>query len=173
MKPGETVVPSKPSVVLPMTESAISPLPVAPSERHALSIDQGNARSVVEAYVASALAGDVATAASLAKDSPAEPKRIRELPEFLNVQRLKIETVYINDPAKPTQALATSVAVKLDEEHKNPDGRRDGFMVFTLELSDDKWFVIDIDFETESGAEKELNKFLKANPNSIGIPPQS
>ncbi len=46
-------------------------------------------------------------------------------------------------------------------------------MVFTLELSDDKWFVIDIDFQTESGAEKELNKFLKANPNSIGIPPQS
>ncbi len=180
MKPGETVVPSKPSVVLPMdrssvvlpmNESAISPLPVAPSERHAVSIDHGNARSVVEAYVASALAGDVAKAASLAKNSPADPKRIRELPEFLNVQRLKIETVYINDPAKPTQALATSVAVKLDEEHKNPGGRRDGFMVLTLEFTDEKWFVIDIDFQTESGAEKELNKFLKANPNSIGIPP--
>ncbi len=44
-----------------------------------------------------------------------------------------------------TQALATSVALKLDEEHKNPDGRRDGVMVFTLEFTDDKWFVIDID----------------------------
>ena len=137
--------------------------------KQAPAFDHRNARSVVEAYVASALAGDVANAASLAKNIPADPKHIRELPEFLNVQRLKIQTVYINDPAKPTQALATSVAVKLDEERKNPDGRRDGFLVFTLEFTDDKWFVIDIDFETESGTEKELNKFLKANPNSIAI----
>ncbi len=86
---------------------------------------------------------------------------------------MKIQTVYVNDPVKPTRALATSVAVKLDKEHKNPDGRRDGFMVFTLELTDDKWFVIDINFESESGAEKELKKFIQANPNSIGIPPQS
>ena len=132
-----------------------------------------NARIVVEAYVASAISGHVAQASDLAKNSPADPKRIQELPEFLNVQRLKIETVYINDPAKPTQALATSEAVKLEEEHKNPDGRRDGFMVFTLELTDERWFVIDIDFETKSGAEKKLKKFLEANPNSIGIPPQS
>lgn len=132
-----------------------------------------NARIVVEAYVASAISGNVAQASDLAKNSPADPKRIQELPEFLNVQRLKIETVYVNDPAKPTQALATSEAVKLEEEHKNPDGRRDGFMVFTLELTDERWFVIDIDFETESGAEKKLNKFLEAHPNSIGIPPQS
>ena len=128
---------------------------------------------MVEAYVASAISGDVAKAASLAKNSPADPKRIHELPEFLNVQRLKLETVYVNDLAKPTRALATSVAVKLDEEHKTPDGRRDGFMVFALELTDDKWLVTDIDFESESGAEKELNEFLKANPKSIGIPPQS
>ena len=137
------------------------------------AIDHRNARSVVEAYVASALVGDVAKAASLAKNAPADPNRTRELQQLLNVQRLKIETVYINDPAKPTQALATSEAVKLEEEQKNPDGRRDGFMVFTLELIDEKWFVIDIDFKAESGAEKELKKFLKANPNSIGIPPQS
>ncbi len=150
---------------------------LGPYEQKVLGIekplDRKNARAVVEAYVASALVGDVAKAASLAKNSPADHKQIRELPEFLNVQRLKIETVYINDPAKPTQALATSEAVKLDEKHKNPDGRRDGFMVFTLELTDEKWFVIDIDFETELGAEKELNRFLKANPGSIGIPPQS
>ena len=143
------------------------------AESQAPAIDHRNARSVVEAYVTSALAGDVAKVASLAKNSPADPKQIQELPEFLNVQRLKIATVYVNDPAKPAQALATSVAVKLDEEHKNPDGRRDGFLVFRLEFADDKWFVIDIDFEAESGAEKELSKFLKANPNSISIPPQS
>ena len=73
---------------------------------------RSNARTVVEAYVASALVGDVAKAAALAKNSAADSKHIRELPEFLNVQRLKIETVYVNDPAKPPRALATSVAVR-------------------------------------------------------------
>ena len=57
------------------------------------SVFKTNARSVIEAYVALALAGDVAKAAALAKNVAADPKRIRELPEFLNVQRLKILTV--------------------------------------------------------------------------------
>ncbi len=154
-------------------EKVVSGIHESIADREKVGEKEPDARSVVEAYVAAVLAGDVAKAAALAKNSPADPKRIRELPEFLNVQRLEIETVYVNDPAKPTRALATSVAVKLDEEHKNPDGRRDGFMVFSLELTDDKWLVIDIDFETESGAEKELKKFIQANPNSIGLPPQS
>ena len=81
--------------------------------------------------------------------------------------------VYVNDPAKPVRASETSLAVKLDEEHKNPDGRRDGFLVLTLDLSDDKWFVIDIDFESESGAEMERKKFIQANPNSFGLPPSA
>ena len=69
-------------------------------------LDRKNSLSVGEAYVALALAGDIAKEAVLAKSSPADPKRIQELPEILNVQRLKIETFYINDPAKPTRALA-------------------------------------------------------------------
>jgi len=136
------------------------------------AVDPRNPRSVVEAYIALALAGDVAKATALAKNAPADPKHIAEIPEFFNVQRLKIQTVYVNDPAKPTQALATSEAVKLDEDHKQPDGQRDGYMVFTLERTDENWFVIDIDFESESGAEKELKRFLEANPGSIGLPPQ-
>jgi len=140
-------------------------------ESKAPAVDLRNARSVAEAYVALALAGDVAKAAALAKNASADPKRIAEIPEFLNVQRLKIQTVYVNDPAKPARALATSEAVKLDEDHKQPDGQRDGFMVFTLESTDGNWSVIDIDFESESGAEKELKRFLEANPGSIGMPP--
>ena len=140
-------------------------------EANPAGMDHGNARSVVEAYIAAALAGDVAKAATLAKNSPGDPKRIAEIPKLLNVQRLKIQTVYVDDPAKPTRALATSQSVKLEEEHKQPNGQRDGFMVFTLELTDGKWFVNDIDFESEAGAEKELKRFLEANPNSIGLPP--
>jgi uncharacterized protein (TIGR03067 family) len=126
-------------------------------------------RVVVEAYVAYALAGYIAQAAELAKDAPADPKRIKQFPELLNVQRLKIPTVYVNDPAKPTRALATSVAIKLDEEHKQPDGQRDVLLVFTLKLINEKWLVTDIDFESESGADDELKSFIKSNPNSIEL----
>lgn len=118
-----------------------------------------------------ALSGDVANAAELAKNAAAELKQIAEIPSFLNVQRLKIPTVYVNDAAKPTRALATSEAVNLDEEHKQTDGQRKGFMVFTLEKSDENWSVIDIDFESETSADKELKRFLEANLNSIGLPP--
>ncbi len=85
------------------------------TESKAPTLDLRNARSVIEAYVASALVGDVAKAASLAKNSPADPRRIRELPEFLNIQRLKIETVYINDPRnrpKPWQLRWRSSSTK-------------------------------------------------------------
>jgi len=33
--------------------------------------------------------------------------------------------------------MATSEAVKLDVDHKQPNGQRDGFMVFTLENMDE------------------------------------
>lgn len=110
-------------------------------------------------------------AAALAKNAPADPKRIQEIRKHLNVQRLKIKTVYVNDPESPTRALATSEAVKLEADHKQPNGQRDGFMVFTLELTDKNWLVTDIDLESESGADKELERFLQANPKSIGLPP--
>ena len=50
-------------------------------EANPAGMDHGNARSVVEAYIAAALAGDVAKAATLAKNSPADPKRIAEIPQ--------------------------------------------------------------------------------------------
>jgi serine/threonine-protein kinase len=130
-----------------------------------------NARSVVESYVASALAGDIAKAASLAKSTPADPKRIAEWRDMLNVRRLRIKTVYVNDLTNPTEALATSEAATLEKEYQQPDGQRDGFLVFTLERTDEGWFVSDIDFESEEGADDELNRFIKSNPNSIGLPP--
>ena len=179
LKPGETIVPMKRKSEIQVHDestpspnnSSIIPPKIKVDESKAPAIDLHNARSVVETYVAAALAGDVAKAAALAKNAPADPKRIAEIPEFLNVQRLKIQTVYVNDPTKPARALATSEAVKLVEEHKQPDGQRDGFMVFTLESKDGNWTVVDIDFESESRAEKKLKQFLEANLGSIGLPP--
>ncbi len=81
---------------------------------------------------------------------------------------MKVKTVHVNDPGKLTQALATSGCVKFHEGYKQPDGQRDGFLVFTLEFTGDKWFVIEFDFESESGAEKELKRFQEANLNSVG-----
>lgn len=130
------------------------------------ALDRQNARAVVEAYVAAALRRDHETAASLAKNAPSDPKQIGDFSEQLNVQRLAMKSVYVNDPAKPVTALATSEAVKLTK--KQPDGERDGFLVLTLTMSEEGWFVTDIDFESEEGADDELKKFLKANPKSIG-----
>ena len=120
---------------------------------------QPDARSVAESYIAAALAGDVNKAVTLAKDAPADPKTIAEFPEFLNVQRLKIVTVYVNDPATPTRALATSEAVRLDEEHQQPNGDRDGFIVLTLELTEGKWLVKDIDLKLKPARNRNRSGF--------------
>ena len=130
-------------------------------------VDRSNARTVVEAYLAAALADDTQTAALLAKGAPAESKQIESLPKQLNVQRLFIKSVYLNDPAKPTTALATSEAVKLTQ--KQPNGQRDGLLVLTLTMSEEGWCVTDIDFESEDGAEDELKRFLDANPKAMHL----
>ncbi|MEQ1824501.1 MAG: hypothetical protein ABL921_01075 [Pirellula sp.] len=156
--------------------NSFSPLPA--SQRDAdqaaeiidVVVDRKNARSVVEAYVAAALAGRIAHAASLATDAPADPKQIETFPRQLNVQRLAMKSVYVNDPTKPTKALATSEGVKLSK--KQPNGQGDGFLVLALTMSEQGWLVIDIDFETEESAEGELQRFLDANPNAIGVPPR-
>ena len=108
-------------------------------------------------------------AQSFAKGIPAESKQIAELARLLNVQSLTIKSVYVSAPTQPTKALATSEAVKLEE--KQPDGQRDGFMVLTLTMSDEGWFVTDIDFESEEGADRELERFLEDYPNAIGLAP--
>ena len=139
-----------------------------PAPQAEAALDRQNARSVVEAYVAAALAGRVEQAASLAKGTPGKRNQIESLPKQLNVQRLVIKSVYVNDPAKPTKALATSEAVKLTE--KQPDGQRDGFLVLTLTMSEEDWWVTDIDFESEDGAEDELKRFREANPSAVDVP---
>ncbi len=132
-------------------------------------LDRSNARTVVEAYIAAALTDDTQRAALLAKGTPAESHQIESLPKLLNVQHLVVKSVYVDDPAKPTTALATSEAVKLTK--KQPDGQRDGFLVLTLTMSEGDWWVTDIDFESEEGAEDELKNFREAHPNAVNAPP--
>jgi hypothetical protein len=134
-----------------------------------LGQNTGDARSVVEAYISAALAGRVDQAASFAKGTPAVRNQIEAFSRQLNVQRLAMKSVYVNDPAKPVSALATSEVVKLTK--KQPNGQRDGFLVLTLTKSDEGWFVTDIDFESEESADSELKKFLETNPDAIILPP--
>jgi hypothetical protein len=127
-------------------------------------IDRRNARVVAEGYLNLALGGDIAAAASLANGKPADAQTIARQ---LNLKRLSITSVYVNDPAEPTAALATSKAVKLQE--KQPNGEREGFMVVTLTMGDGGWFVTDVDFESEDGATGELKRFLKVHPKATSI----
>ena len=177
VKPSETIVPLKPKnqsqPPQPQEAPSLRASPVIPPQTDidkskASAVDRRNARTVVEAYVSAALASDVAKAAALAKNAPADPKRIAEIPKQLNVKRLAIKSVYVHDPAKPVTALATSEAVKLTK--KQPDGQRDGFLVLTLTMSDEGWSVTDIDFESEEGAEDELKRFREANPSAVDVP---
>lgn len=139
-----------------------------PVGSRAPAVDHGNARSVVEAYVAWVLAGEVANAAALARNAPADPKRIAELPEFSQCPAIECPDS-LCERSHATNASLDDFRKPLSSSRS---GQRDGFMVFTLELTDDQWLVIDIDFESESGAEKKLKRFLEANPGSIGLPPQ-
>jgi hypothetical protein len=139
------------------------------SEQGAAALNRMNARSVVEAYVAAALARQLEQATSLAKGTPAEPNQIESLPKQLNVQRLVIKSVFVDDPAKPTSALATSEAVKL--VRSNPDGQRYGLLALRLNMSQQGWLVTDIDFESEEGVEDELKRFHEANPSAVDLPP--
>ena len=147
---------------IPVSASSVE----TPEEK---GIDHKDSRRVVEAYVTSALDGDPANAKSFAKGHPADPKQIETMARLLNRKRLAMKSVYVNDPATPTTALATSVAVKLEE--KQPNGQRDGVLVLTLTMSGEGWFVTDIDFKSEEGAEIELKRFLKSYPRAIGMPP--
>ena len=141
-------------------------------------LDRQNARAVVEAFVAAAISGRIDEAASLvdqtelsAEDRPAFPEAIEVFFRQFNVQQPAMKSVYVNDPAIPTMALAISEAVKL--ARKQADGQRDSFLVVRLTMSEGGWLLTDDELEWEESADRELKKFLEANPRSISVPPQA
>lgn len=128
-------------------------------------LDRRNARSVVEAYVAAALAGRVEQAAALARGAAKRRKEIESLSKQLNVQRLVIKSVYVNDPAKPVLALALSEAVTLPK--KEFPKAVPVTVRLPLLMSEEGWLVIDIDFESDESAEEELTRFLEGHPKAV------
>ena len=138
-------------------------------------LDRQTARAVVEAFVAAAIAGDettINTLAPIGRSQAGVELYFGEL-KFLKAAKLLIESVYVNDLAKPTKALATSVEVRLEGKTPRLHEPRGGFLVLTLSMSENGWSVTEIDFEPEKGADHELKKFLEANPKSVSVPPQA
>lgn len=133
------------------------------------SIPDRNAREVVEAYVAAALAGKVADAAALATaGTAAESKeQIEEFRKTLGgTKPVVIADVLADD--KQNEALAVSGQVKLAEP--DPDGQDTGRLVFLLNRSSGKWSISDIDLESRTNADKEIQAFKKKHPNATEIP---
>jgi hypothetical protein len=132
---------------------------------------KANARDVVEAYVAAALAGKVADAAALAVEgkSAAKKKRIEELKRLLVVKALEMNRVLVSE--KKGEALAVSDTVQLTKA--NPDGQDRGRLVFALVKSGKKWLVRDIDFRNEEAANEKTRGFEKTNPDAKEIPPRA
>ncbi len=136
-------------------------------------LNRKNARAVVEAFVAAAIAGDemtINTLAPISRSQAGVELYVGEL-KFLKLTKLRIESVYVNDLAKPTKALATSVEVRLEGKTPRLHEPRGGFLVLTLSMSENGWSVTDIDFDSKETADRELKKFLEANPRAIGLPP--
>lgn len=144
-------------------------------------LDRQNARAVVEAYVAAMIAGDIAKAASLAKGDPADRKQIESMganvsndPGSLKRDRLALKSVLFDEAAMPTIAIAVSGGVdsfgRGEFEGVGSFGPF-GFLVLTLNMSEEGWFVTDVDWVSEKSPNAALKRFLEAYPNAANIPP--
>ncbi len=128
-------------------------------------LDRQNVRAVVEAFVAAALAGDAEMVKALATDLPSvDSAYVAGSPKMTG---LSIQSVYVNDPTKPTRALAVSETVSI--EINQPLVMMRGSNMFTLIMSEEGWSVFDIDFEEEPDVHKALQKFLEAHPNAVRV----
>ena len=77
-------------------------------------VDRTNARAVAEAYVASAIQGDVARAGTFAMGTAAGMKRIEWITKNINQKRLPMKLVYVDESTKPNKAVAISVQAILN-----------------------------------------------------------
>lgn len=146
--------------------AALIPTPMALSAEKPKAAD---ARQAVEDYVAAVLAGQTDRAAGLAVkgQSPAKPKRIKEMKNLLGGKnQLKIVTVFFS--AKKGRACAVSEMVQLTKA--NPDKRNTGVLSFKLDKVKGKWLVRDIDFDTTDKAKSKTEDFKKNNADAKEIP---
>ncbi len=137
-------------------------------------LDRQNARAVVEAFVAAALAGDGETVITLAKLNRRDPKRPTERIEnmikfFPDREHLPMTSVHVNDAENPTDAIAISKQFKW--EHPSRERKTDVVAWFTLSMSEAGWIVTNISFEWIESTDGLLKKFLEAHPKSISVPP--
>ena len=131
-----------------------------------------DARSTIETFVAALLAEDSASASQLASEIPGA--QIQDLSDSLNVKRLGITSVHVNDRVTPTKALATTEAVRLEGQRYSMHRGDVGILVFEMKKKDDEgWSVTDIDFAAADGARKELSQFIEANPTGLSLPAET
>ena len=77
-------------------------------------VDRTNPRAVAEAYVASAIQGDVARAGTFAMGTAAGMKNIEWITKNINQKRLPMKSVYVDESATPKKAVAISVQAVLN-----------------------------------------------------------
>lgn len=125
-------------------------------------------RTVVERYVAAALAGKTDDAVKLAVEgqSPSNKDKIEEFKALVDAKSVRFPTVFVG--TTKGQAIAVSEAVKITEA--DSDGRDTGRLVFALVKSRDQWLVKDIDFRTEANAKEQVEKFKSKNADAKELP---
>lgn len=125
-----------------------------------------NPRSVIEAYVAAALAGKVDAAVAMTLRPAIDKEYVEDLNDMIEAESLEIPIVWWGE--KKGQAIARTKQVKITEA--DPDGRDTGYLVFLLVMSDGKWLVDDIDFDTAEKAKQQVADFKKANLDAKSLP---
>ena len=127
-----------------------------------------NPRSTVEAYLAAALAGKTAEAASLATEDreASSVSTLQDFKKMFDVKQIKVPTLWMGE--KSGRAIAVTEPVQIAEA--DPDGRNTGRLLFDLVKSKDKWLVDGVDFDNHVEAKVKVEEFKKTNLDARSLP---
>jgi hypothetical protein len=119
-----------------------------------------DARQTVMAFLDAAFAGRLKEAAAMGEPGKAFSREdaIQQFAE-MNVKNIAIVSVH----ADQQNALTITNNVKGDHDRQGP-------LVLTLVRKDGRWFIRDVDLETEASAKEELARFLKKYPDAKPLP---
>ena len=154
------------SQVLPSADSpeAVAPaLPAvasnAPAKAPPKPAKKPEACLVVEAFLAAALAGNTDEAVKFIEPGQSTGD-IKEFKEMFAAKKVAVVTAYGND----RRGLAITEQVKVVKP--NPDGRDTGYLVFSLDKADDRWYIEDIDLESDTSVKDAVKRFLERHKDA-------
>jgi hypothetical protein len=119
-----------------------------------------DARQTATAFLEAAFNGRLKEAAAMGEPGKAY-SREEAIKQFAEIKVERIAVVSVHADAQNALVITNNV---------KGDHNREGPMVLTLVRKDGRWFIRDVDLETEGSAKEELAKFLKKYPDAKVVP---